>query len=64
MCSNINNIEAKIHTLTGCATGVDSDIADPYGQDMSIYIQVRNQIINNVDLVMKHYAQSRVWCLY
>lgn len=63
MCLNRAKLEAKIHTLIGCATGTDGDIADPYGKDKESYINTRNEIIRYIDIIMANYQKNGRWCV-
>lgn len=62
MCQHKDQLKSKIHTLIGCATGVDGDIPDAYGQDEAFYIETRNQIIKNIKPIMNSYQDTGKWC--
>jgi protein-tyrosine-phosphatase len=59
-CANTSQLKSKIHTLIGCATGTDGDIADAYGtppeKETEVYQDVYKAIAENIDLVMKNTA--------
>ena len=64
MCNDNNkqSLKNKIFTLSGCATGIDTDIPDAYGHDMNFYQDVMQQIKANVDQVIARYVISNQWC--
>ncbi|KEI35035.1 hypothetical protein FRA_41c09280 [Francisella sp. W12-1067] len=58
MCNDKDQLKAKIYTLIGCATGADGDIPDAYGQNKEFYIDVRNQITQNIDEIIPTYIKT------
>ena len=51
---------AKIKTLSECASGVQQNVADPYGQALSVYVKTRNQIQGYIQQLAKHGFQCVV----
>lgn len=63
MCDNKELLKAKIHTLIGCATGVDANIDDAFGKDMPFYQQTLTTIQNNIDQLVTNHNKTGYWCI-
>ncbi len=55
MCKNrARDLDGKIHTLIGCATGKDGDVEDGYGKPDDAYPPISNTITQNIDEIMNN----------
>lgn len=49
LISRFKSAEGKVFTLLGYANGVDQDIIDPFGQNLSVYKETRDEIYKAIE---------------
>jgi protein-tyrosine-phosphatase len=59
-CADTDKLKEKIHTLIGCATGKDGDIADGYDKPASAYPPIYDAITDNIKIIMKNTADPAI----
>ena len=62
MCQNKLLLTQKIYTLTECATGNNTDIADAFGKDKKFYERTQNTIAKYTDMIMQNYKTTGKFC--
>ncbi len=63
-CLNTDALKRKIHTLIGCATGTDGDIADGYGtpleDEAKVYPPIYKDITSNIKTILDNTTNPAV----
>lgn len=54
----IKDLEKKVFAINSFAYGVESDILDPYGGDLNIYISTKNEIEKAINTILNKNLKS------